>query len=71
MTERTIDHCGKGSDLEWISLRGRLTALREDDGFHLMLRQTHSIHAYIPVRSKRSAHREEQADAHGGEESDA
>ena len=44
------------------------TALRKDDGFHLMLRQTHSIDPHIPVCSEGSADAEEQEDADGGEE---
>ena len=47
--------------------KGRLTALRNDDGFDLMIRQTHSVDAHVPVRSERSAHSEEQEDTHGGE----
>ena len=46
---------------------GRLTALRNDDGFDLMIRQTHSVDAHVPVCSERSAHSEEQEDTHGGE----
>ena len=61
----------KSSDLARISLQAQLTALRQDNGFHLMLRQTHSIHAHIPVGSQRSANPEEQEDEDGGEENNA
>ena len=44
------------------------TALRKDDGFHLMLRQAHSIDPHIPIRFEGSADAEEQENAHGGEE---
>ena len=54
-----------------ILFEGPLTALRKDDGFDLMLRQTHSVDAHVPVGSQRSTDPEEQEDADGGEESDA
>ena len=67
MTERTVDFCGQGIKLARVSVSGRLTALGEDDGFDLMVRQTYSIDAHVPVRSERSADPEEQEDAHCGE----
>ena len=70
MIERTGNVCGQqpvhGSLLEG----SKPTALRKDDEFDLMLRQTHSIDTHIPICSERSADAEEQEDAHGGEESD-
>ena len=53
-----------------VSIAGRVkrTALRKDDGFDLMLRQTDSIDPHIPICSERSADAEEQEDAHGGEQ---
>ena len=71
MTERTVDICGQNIKLASLLLDDRLTALRKDDGFNLMIRQTHSIDAHIPVCSERSADSEEQEDAHCGEESNA
>ena len=44
------------------------TALRKDNGFDLMLRQTHSVDPHIPICSERSADAEEQEDAHGAEQ---
>ena len=66
MTERTVAFMVSTPRLR-VMHKGRLTALRNDDGFDLMIRQTHSVDAHVPVRSERSAHSEEQEDTHGGE----
>lgn len=66
MTERTVDIRSQYLDLPRSLLDDRLTALRKGDGFDLMIRQTHSIDAHIPVRSERSADSKEQEDAHCG-----
>lgn len=69
--ERTVDVCDQNVMLALLLFEIRLTALCKDDGFDLMIRQTRSIDADIPVRSERSADSEEQEDAHCSEKSNA
>ncbi len=71
MTERAVDVRGQITKLASLLLEDRLTALRKDDRFDLVIGQTNSIHAHLPVRFERSADSEEQEDAHCGEDCNA